>query len=234
MTNLHDVVTGDGLKISLKVENASSASSGLISMLDACKSLVSMMNTQINNGELRKSPYLVGSISSEQFETFDTLIASIKRRFPRVLGQVFRTPLEIDAINASFWSGTEIQGRNRGDALINMVFSERCSDLPLHCHPFSDRVIFVIRGSGYGYFCPFEIQDYNPATIGRVQVRQGDILCYPCSTLHTFSTMDEPIELLTYHSKFVPFDDERQYDVLSDVWTPKETASVHTFPRAAK
>lgn len=221
VTRLNDVITNRGFVISLPDVRASSARKALTNILDACAVIVENLNLHISRGELQESAYLVGATDPTAFRDIEAAVVAINTWRPRILTKVFRSPLEIVSITASYWSGTELEGRDRDDALINMVFREHCSELPLHCHPFSDRVIFVLNGNGHGFFCSKGIAEYDPTAICKVPVRRGDILCYPRTTLHTFAASNQPIELLTYHSKFVPFSDERQYGIASGSWTPR-------------
>ncbi len=223
---IYDLISNYELVFSTNLLRTDSAEIGLTKMLDSCHSLINCLNTVISNGELRKSPYLVGAMDKEQFQILKKLLSDIKRVFPRVANRVFDNPISIPKINASFWKGTCIEDRSINDAFINMIFQERCGELPLHTHPLSDRVIFIMRGSGFAYFSGTPRKDYNPNTIQRAEVKTGDVLCYPCDTLHTFGTTSSEIELLTYHSTFIPFESDDQYLASPDIWSPNEAKPI--------
>jgi len=228
-TKLADVISGRTLRVPLDL--AGTNHTPLASILDACQHTTDSVNAQIKVGGMCESPYLLGRLDTEQLAWLEAGLTAIRRSIPRARSQVFQKMQAIESITASFWSAREVRGRAANDALINMVFADRCGELPLHNHRFSDRVIFVLNGTGFGYFTTRHITVYDSNAIGRVPVERGDILCYPRTTQHTFSTRGEPIELLTYHSEFVPFDDERQYTLLSDAWTPENAARVAIWPR---
>jgi hypothetical protein len=103
-----------------------------------------------------------------------------------------------------------------------MIFQTECGMLPLHIHPRSYRVIVVLEGCGYGYFSHETLEGFSGESIARVALDRGAVLCYGGDTLHTFGTEGSAIELLTYHSRYFPFEGDEQYSVPPKYWSPNK------------
>jgi quercetin dioxygenase-like cupin family protein len=73
----------------------------------------------------------------------------------------------------------------------------------LHIHPFSDRVITIILGSG-----EFVVQRPGGA-IERFPLEPGDRVWMPRGILHTFVAGEQGLLVESLHNPFIPLEDER-------------------------
>jgi hypothetical protein len=135
--------------------------------------------------------------------------------------------LGIEEIEAGIWGGGSLQTPRKGSpAIVNMIFRSDCGLLPLHIHPNSYRVIFILEGNGFGYFSTETLREFGGKSVSRVSLRRGSVLCYGGETLHTFGTESHGIELLTYHSAYFPFEENEQYAVPIEYWSPSSYVSI--------
>jgi len=116
---------------------------------------------------------------------------------------------EISTIAGGIWQASQLCGGE--DALLKLCFQPGTMDLPLHSHDHSDRVVFVIDGSGSFEFIPE--RDGSNAT--STEITSGDLLMFARGTVHSFRTPQDGLQLISYHSPFLDLHDSRQYTVHS-------------------
>lgn len=122
------------------------------------------------------------------------------------------TPFENSAnVSGAVIRGAEVSGPERSDAFLLLRFEPGAKDLPLHLHADSDRFIFTIGGRGFFHLSPDPLNRRIGRRIRHIPVRDRDVLMFRRGTVHTFSTAEHPLLLLSYHSPYVPLEDARQY-----------------------
>ena len=108
--------------------------------------------------------------------------------------------------------GAEVLGDPaRTDGFLALRFAAGTRDLPLHVHPGSDRFIFAVAGRG-----PFHVSEVAPDAVHghpmrHAAVRDRDALMFRRGTVHTFSTAEHALTLLSYHRPFIKLEDPAQY-----------------------
>ncbi len=116
--------------------------------------------------------------------------------------------------------GSELARPGRTDAFLILALAPHTRDLPLHTHDDSDRFIFAVDGRGFFHSSPDPLEAGPSRRLRTVAVRDRDALMFRRGTVHTFSTDEHPLTLLSYHSPYIPLADERQYTLGSDVEHP--------------
>jgi mannose-6-phosphate isomerase-like protein (cupin superfamily) len=100
-----------------------------------------------------------------------------------------------------------------------VAFANRVADAALteHAHECSDRVLFVISGKGVFHVSDEPVEPVEPVEAFRgedvqsIPVARRDVVAFRRGVVHTFSTLAEPMVLLSFHRPFVPLDDPRQF-----------------------
>ncbi len=117
----------------------------------------------------------------------------------------------VPTIYGGIWKASESEDSR--DALLKLRFQVGTMDLPLHSHEHSDRVIFVVEGSG-----TFTVAANGRSTeqLNPIEVNKGDALVFARGTVHTFEVPSTELVLLSYHSPFFPLEDPRQYTVATE------------------
>lgn len=114
-------------------------------------------------------------------------------------------------VSGAVLRGADLLGVSRDDAFLFLRFAPHTRDLPLHVHDDSDRFIVAIAGAGFFHISSDPLEAGSSRRIRHVPVRDRDALMFRRGTMHTFSTEDESLMLLSYHHPYVPLEDERQY-----------------------
>jgi hypothetical protein len=99
----------------------------------------------------------------------------------------------------------------RDDGFLFLRFAPQTTDLPLHIHPHSDRFIFVIGGRGFFHVAHEPLTALSSDRIVHLPARDRDALMFRRGLVHTFSTAEHELVLLSYHRPFVPLDEPGQY-----------------------
>jgi len=115
-----------------------------------------------------------------------------------------------------------ILGEEQTDGFLFLRFVPGTRDLPLHIHPESDRFIFVIGGRGFFHIANKSLENCAPSNVRHVPARDRDAFMFRRGVVHTFSTAEHPLVLLSYHRPFIALDDDSQYAVGSTPLTPAE------------
>lgn len=123
--------------------------------------------------------------------------------------------------------GDEIVSKDRKDAFLILEFQPHTLDLPLHTHDDSDRFICVMGGRGFFHVSPDPLEAGAGRRLRHTAVRDRDALMFRRGTVHTFSTAEHPLTLLSYHRPYIPLADERQYTLPSNVERPLDFLKNH-------
>lgn len=116
----------------------------------------------------------------------------------------------------------EILHEPRDDGLLFLKFQPHTLDLPLHVHDDSDRFIYVIGGRGFFHVTGEPLEADHQSQIRHVPARDRDALMFRRGTVHTFSTAEHPLYLLSYHRPFIPIVSPNQYRVSRPALRPAE------------
>lgn len=133
------------------------------------------------------------------------------------------TPFEGSQLVAgAAWDAGAIVGSGAEGALAKLRWSAGADDLPMHVHEHSDRFIIVHQGRGYFHVTDESVEEFTGKTVRSIPARERDVFLFTRGVVHTFSTADEPMTLLSCQLPFLPFDDPRQYRLPVHLWTARE------------
>jgi len=150
--------------------------------------------------------------------SFGSLVAAIQRDF----AVEYETPFEGSMnVSGAALPASAILGGHRDDGFLFLRFAPGTQDLPLHIHPQSDRFIYVIGGRGFFHVSAAPLNAVGPHTIRHVPARDRDAFMFRRGVVHTFSTAEHELLLLSYHRPFIPLEDDSQYHVGNNPLTPE-------------
>lgn len=124
-------------------------------------------------------------------------------------------------INPSFSDVSPSKGTSRGGGMMKLRWETRADDLPMHSHEHSDRCIIVLDGRGFFHVTDQQADEFTGDLVRTVAARERDVFVFKRGTVHTFSTTDHPMVLLSCHLPFIPLDDPKQYVLPKVNWTAK-------------
>lgn len=194
-------------------------SGALARFFDLARGVLRCVSADLASGRLGERSFLAGRARQVGMRRRD--LEDILSNYPLQLVSPFE---ETASIEGGLWSGRSLFGPTYDDALAKLRFSEGTLDLPMHTHDHSDRFIVVASGSGYFWWsdeCP---TSFCGRRIESRPVRPGDVLIFTRGLLHTFSSPDEELLLLSFHSPEIAFTDPRQYTLPIFRWTPRMAA----------
>ncbi len=149
--------------------------------------------------------------------SFGRLVRGIEAAHPLTLAFPFEGT---DSIGGAVWRARDFCPDGPTTALAKLHFLPGTDQLPLHWHHHSERFIMVLEGRGFFHLSDSTPGQFNGSDVRSVPIRSRDVLAFTRGLLHTFSTQQEPLTLLSYQSPFVPFEDPDQYSIPRHRWTP--------------
>ena len=123
----------------------------------------------------------------------------------------FESPFE----GSTFISGGVWDCKGANDAIVPLEFAVGCNDLPPHIHRYSDRLILILGGKGTMHYMSDASDTFIERDFSAREISTGDLIVFMRGAIHTFSTDQESLHMLSYHDPFVPLDDSTQYEVVS-------------------
>jgi len=211
---------GTGLRVLAGTNSRPQHWSGaLASFFDVSRRVLENVLADLRSGRLSQPSFLFGCSGDHDLAaTLDALMNAIDREYDLPLHAPFE---DTESIAGALWSGQELFGNGREDALAKLRFSAGTLDLPLHVHEYSDRFIVVLSGQGRFWWSEEQWRQFSGISIQSTPVQVGDVLVFTRDLLHTFSAPDEDLVLLSYHSPEIPFNDPRQFTLPRLRWTPR-------------
>lgn len=107
-------------------------------------------------------------------------------------------------------------------ALAKLRWAPGADDLPMHVHEHSDRFIIVHEGRGFFHVSNQTIDDFDGSDVRSIPARERDVFLFTRGVVHTFSTLDQPMTLLSCQLPYLEFDDPRQYRLPRYKWIARE------------
>lgn len=139
----------------------------------------------------------------------------------RIAGGVYQAPSTDRSIGA---------GTGGTDAIAKLCWSPMANDLPMHIHAGSDRVIMVLSGRGFFHLSDQERSVFDGQGVTTIAARERDVFAFSRGIVHTFSTFQQPMTLISCQLPHIPFDDPDQYQLPAMIWK----ASDHLDPSEGK
>jgi mannose-6-phosphate isomerase-like protein (cupin superfamily) len=150
---------------------------------------------------------------------FRDLVAALERDHPLTLQSPFEGS---ELVAGAAWEGPSLIGSGCTAALAKLRWSPGADDLPMHVHDHSDRFIIVDKGRGYFHVSDQPIERFDGSDVRSVPARERDVFVFTRGVVHTFSTAEEPMTLLSCQLPFLPFEDPHQYRLPQIRWTARE------------
>lgn len=130
-----------------------------------------------------------------------------------------------DRVGGAAWVGRDLIGPEEPAALAKLHWLPGADDLPMHVHPFSDRLIVVLRGRGYFHYTQQSLSDFDGSSVQTIAARERDVFAFTRGTVHTFSTGESDLVLLSCQFPYLPFDHPDQYRLPAHRWTAQSASS---------
>ena len=181
------------------------------------RTLHARVGVELRAGRLRAPAFLRSTLSADA--------RVVQEDFQCDYPLELQSPFEgVDSVAGAVWMGDALFGEECDDAIMKLRFDAGAYELPLHVHEHSDRVIVVLRGSGIFHFTGETADLFAGGGVASVRVEPGMVLVFTRGLLHTFSSPEEPLYLLSYHAPFIPLEDPRQFTLPDVHWIPQTTA----------
>lgn len=150
---------------------------------------------------------------------FRDLTARLEAEHPIELKSPFEAS---DLVAGAVWEGASNLGPKHTGALAKLRWSAGADDLPMHVHEFSDRFIVVHQGRGFFHVSDQSIGDFDGSDVRSIPARERDVFIFTRGVVHTFSTLDHPMTLLSCQLPSIAFDDPKQYRLPAYRWIARE------------
>ncbi len=115
--------------------------------------------------------------------------------------------------------GASIRGMAGKSSLAKLRWEAGADDLPMHVHDHSDRCIIVLEGRGFFHVTDESADEFSGSSVRTIPARERDVFLFSRGVVHTFSTLDQPMTLLSCQLPFFPFDHPDQYRLPRVRWT---------------
>jgi len=150
---------------------------------------------------------------------FRDFIAALEAEFPIELISPFEAS---ERVAGAAWDANAILGHGYTGALAKLRWAAGADDLPMHVHEASDRFIIVHEGRGFFHVSDQSVDTFDGSDVRSIPARERDVFLFTRGVVHTFSTLDQPMTLLSCQLPYLPFDDPRQYRLPKHVWTARD------------
>lgn len=130
--------------------------------------------------------------------SFRQMVDAWERQHPVELAYPFE---ENNRVGGAVWPGTLANPSSR-DAMMKLRWESRANDLPMHSHEHSDRCIIVLEGRGFFHVAEEQVDRFTGETVQTVAARERDVFVFSRGVVHTFSTFEQPMVLLSCHLPF--------------------------------
>jgi hypothetical protein len=108
-----------------------------------------------------------------------------------------------DLVSGGAWIAERILARSDGGtapldaAIAKLRWESGADDLPLHVHDHSARFIIVLEDRGYFHVTDHSPERFDGTGVRSIPARERDIFAFTSGLLHTFSTAEHPMTLLS-------------------------------------
>lgn len=151
--------------------------------------------------------------------SFGALFDELEAAMPIELAYPFEGS---DRVGGAVWPNVDDSLITQSNNLAKLRWEAGADDLPMHVHEHSDRCIIVLEGRGFFHVSPDSLDEFNGARVETIAARSRDVFVFTRGVVHTFSTADEPMTLLSCQLPFLPFDDPTQYTLPRFLWTARK------------
>lgn len=214
--------SGD-LKLKLDNMETPSGADVLSAILDLGTAAISRLR-QTTTSPMAVGAYLRGTGPGI---SFGRLVDRLDTDHPRTLKGPFEGS---DCVSGAAWLGSDILSVSDDRALAKLRWKANATDLPMHTHEYSDRVIIVLEGRGFFHVSNQLAHEYDGTSVKTIAARERDVFVFTQGCVHTFSTSEYPMTLLSVHLPWVPFESYQQYELVNDSNQRSSEADVRPPP----
>ena len=161
--------------------------------------------------------------------TFGSLIEVLETAYPLKLQYPFE---ESDRVGGAVWDCQDILNDPAANTAIAKLQWREHADIPLHTHEHADRFIIVLDGRGFFHWSDQSVEEFDGSAVKTIAARSRDVFVFKRGLMHTFSTAEHPMTLLSVQSPSITFDDPRQFRLPKHHWSAAAPAAT-PVPRIA-
>lgn len=148
--------------------------------------------------------------------SFGAAVAALETAWPLTL----RSPFEgSDRVGGAAWVARDLIDPNDNGAVVKLHWEAGADDLPMHVHIGSSRLLIVVGGRGFFHVSDRTVETFDGSDVRTIAARRNDVFLFTPGVVHTFSTAEEPMTLLSCHLPYIPLDDPGQYTLPAFRWT---------------
>lgn len=125
-------------------------------------------------------------------------------------------------VGGAVWLASDLLEPINTAALAKLHWKAGARDLPMHVHTSSDRFIIVLEGRGFFHVSNQGLDAFDGGSAQTIAARERDVFLFTRDVVHTFSTAEHSMTLLSAQLPFIPFDDATQYALPAHRWTAAE------------
>jgi len=159
--------------------------------------------------------------------SFTQSIEALERDHPIELAFPFEGS---DHVGGAAWLASDLIAKGDRSALAKLHWKAGADDLPMHTHTRSDRFIVVHKGRGFFHISGQPIGSFDGSDVRTIAARENDVFLFTRDVVHTFSTAEHSMTLLSCHLPYIPLDDQEQYALPETKWIARDQLS-QTAPR---
>jgi mannose-6-phosphate isomerase-like protein (cupin superfamily) len=161
--------------------------------------------------------------------SFGSLVGKLESEYPIEL----YTPFEgSNRVAGGVWSARTILDPGECGALAKLRWADHADDLPMHAHFNSDRCLIVLEGRGFFHVTAQPFESFDGQAVRTIAARERDVFVFSRRVVHTFSTADQSMTLVSCQLPFIDFDSPDQYALPTCRWTARthlraDTSAIH-------
>ncbi len=151
------------------------------------------------------------------------LIDQLESAFPLDLVSPFEGS---DRVGGAVWNGAKLlDDPSITDGIAKLHWKPHATDLPMHTHEHADRFIMVLEGRGFFHWSPQSRASFDGSAVETIAARSRDVFVFRRGLVHTFSTHEHGMTLVSVQLPMIAFDDPEQYHLPNYRWTADALAS---------
>ncbi len=184
---------------------------------DSCRRLLNLASRAISQLEPSKERISLGRIrGTGPGIHFGDFVTALDEDYPLTLKYPFENS---ERVGGAVWNCQAILNDPSIDSAITKIkWNKGADDLPMHVHDHTDRFIVVLEGRGFFHWTDQSFEDFDAKAIHTIAARKRDVFVFRRGVVHTFSTAEHSMTLLSIHCPFIPFDDSKQFRLPEHRW----------------
>lgn len=203
--------------------------------VEICGSILHLANSAVECVPQNRLPLCLGRLrGTGPGVHFGALIERLEAAHPLELQYPFEGS---DRVGGAVWDCAALLDDPSVTAgIAKLRWSSHATDLPMHTHEHADRFIMVLDGRGFFHWSGQAVGDFDgPASelgVETIAARSRDVFVFRRGLVHTFSTAEHPMALLSVQLPLIALDDPDQYRLPATRWTAAAHAAAPS-PRIA-